>query len=251
MPAALSTFEAPGRLRQSALSRLTQGLPPGCGNGRRSAQDALSVLYELASSPNTAADALAVLHELQVHQVELDVQQEELGQACTELEQALARQSALVEHAPVAYLTLDTRGVLQTANAAGAQLLGRAAQELPGQPLAMFLQAGGIGPLHALLAAAQAGAAAPARCELPLRAAAGKTCPVQAIACADSIAGQVLLVLVPVLASMEASIEAPMLSPTKTPTPTPMLSSMQASIQAPIQAPVPVPDRDGSAWPVA
>jgi hypothetical protein len=36
------------------------------------------VLHALASSPQTAADALTLLHELQVHQVELDLQAQEL-----------------------------------------------------------------------------------------------------------------------------------------------------------------------------
>ena len=201
MRATTATFEASARLRQSALSRLTLGLPTDAG--RRSAHDALAVLYELASTPATAPDALAVLHELQVHQVELDVQQEEMGQACTELERALARQTALHELLPVAYLTLDMHGVLQAANPAAALLLGMAREELPGQPLSLFVQASGAGVLLALMqrvqAGEQVGAAASAQCELPLRAAAGTTCRVHAIARADSVPGQVLLVLVALL----------------------------------------------------
>ena len=80
MPAASSSFEEPARLRQSALSRLSMGLP--AASGRRSAHDALSVLHELAAVPAdaataaTATNALAVLHALQVHRVEQEVQQE-------------------------------------------------------------------------------------------------------------------------------------------------------------------------------
>lgn len=199
MPHALPAIADPVQLRQSALSRLTLGLP--AGSGRRSAHDALAVLFELASSPATAGDALAVLHELQVHQVELDVQQEEMGQARAELEQALARQTALVDDAPVAYMTLDMHGVLHAVNRAAAQLLGMAREELPGQPLAPFLQPDGGGLLAAMMARVRTGAAATARCELPLRGPAGSVCRVHALASADTtVAGHVWLVLVPVLA---------------------------------------------------
>jgi hypothetical protein len=52
----------------------------------KDATDAFRVLFELASSPDTAGDALALLHELQVHQVELDMQTEELMHSRAELE---------------------------------------------------------------------------------------------------------------------------------------------------------------------
>jgi hypothetical protein len=40
--------------------------------------DTLALLHNLASTPDRAADALKVLHELQVHQVELDLLRAEL-----------------------------------------------------------------------------------------------------------------------------------------------------------------------------
>ena len=59
------------------------------------ATDALAVLHAMASSQDTAGDALALLHELQVHQVEVELQAEELRDSRTELEAALRRQTAL------------------------------------------------------------------------------------------------------------------------------------------------------------
>ena len=62
---------------------------------RLSSTAALRVLHALASSPATAADAIALLHELQVHQVELDLQYEELQGSNSELEASLDRQARL------------------------------------------------------------------------------------------------------------------------------------------------------------
>jgi hypothetical protein len=83
-------------LRSRAASRLT-GLAATKGS-TASAADALSVLHALASSPQTAADALTLLHELQVHQVELDLQAQELQESRAELESALRRQIELYDH---------------------------------------------------------------------------------------------------------------------------------------------------------
>ncbi len=68
---------------------------------------ALRVLYDLASSPSTAPDALALLHELQVHQVEVDLQDEELRRSRAEMESSLNRQVQLYDYAPVGCFTLD------------------------------------------------------------------------------------------------------------------------------------------------
>ena len=66
-------------LRQRAADKLGVSSPAA---GKRASQiDAMAVLHQLASSPATAADAMALLHELQVHQVEVDLQQEELSRS--------------------------------------------------------------------------------------------------------------------------------------------------------------------------
>ena len=120
-------------LRQRAAEKLSVG---GQTPGKRASQaDALAVLHELASSPTTAGDALALLHELQVHQVELDLQHEELCRSQSELEAALVRQTAMVERAPVGYMTIDAQSVLCEINLAGARVLGAAREDLLGRPL--------------------------------------------------------------------------------------------------------------------
>jgi len=52
-------------------------------------------------------DAKKLLHELRVHQIELEMQNEELLTAQTEVEASLERYTELYDMAPVGYLTLD------------------------------------------------------------------------------------------------------------------------------------------------
>jgi PAS domain-containing protein len=57
-----------------------------------------------------------LLHELQVHQIELEMQNEDLRRNQLELEQAHDRQIDLYDVAPVGYVTLDEKGVVTDAN---------------------------------------------------------------------------------------------------------------------------------------
>lgn len=180
------------RLRQRATENLTFGIPTA--HKRASQSEALAVLHQLASSPSTAADAMALLHELQVHQVELDLQREELCRSQSELEAALIRQSALVERAPVGYMTLDARTVLCEINLAGARLLGAAREDLLGRPLAGRLAADSVGVLQSLLEQAREGRM-PETCELQIVPMAGMGLTVQAAADQDVTPERFLLVL--------------------------------------------------------
>ena len=179
-------------LHQRAVAQLTSGsqAPPK----RASTTQALTVLHQLASSPSTADDAIALLHELQVHQVELDLQQEELLRSRAELEAALIRQTAVVERAPVGCMTVDASTVLCEINLAGARLLGAAPGALLGRPLAGFLAAPSAGTLQALLARAREGLA-PETFELRLLPVAGVAQTVYATADKDTAPDSFLLAL--------------------------------------------------------
>src|SRR5262249_50093797 len=71
------------------------------------------------------ADLRRVLHELEVHEVELEMQNEELRGARTEAERGLARYTELFDFAPIGYATLSGSGTIQEVNHAGARLLGK------------------------------------------------------------------------------------------------------------------------------
>lgn len=137
-------------LRERARARLE--FPVGIDPLSVSAAPALRVLYDLATSPDTAADALALLHELQVHQVELDLQAEDMRSSSEELQAALARQAQLYDAAPFAYLVVDLQLCVTELNATGVLCLGAPREMLLGQRLERFLTPQSTITLHGILA---------------------------------------------------------------------------------------------------
>ena len=110
------------KLRQSAEERLEKGSAPFT-RGSPVGTKALALLHDLASTPKTASDALKLLHELQVHQVELDLQYEQAEQECREIADNLTHYTALFDLAPFAYLSLDPEGLVMAANRIAADWL--------------------------------------------------------------------------------------------------------------------------------
>lgn len=74
--------------------------------------------------PATDWDKTRLLHELQVHQIELELHNEELRHAYEEADALRERFADIYDFAPVAYFTLDPLGVIVDVNLAGAVLLG-------------------------------------------------------------------------------------------------------------------------------
>jgi PAS domain S-box-containing protein len=75
-------------------------------------------------------EALRQLHELKVHQLELEMQNEELQRTRAELHASLTRYTELYEFAPVGYLTLSAAGAIKDLNQVAAKLLGGKEAEL-------------------------------------------------------------------------------------------------------------------------
>jgi two-component system, cell cycle sensor histidine kinase and response regulator CckA len=91
---------------------------------------------EVALSPEAMRDAL---HELHVHQIELEMQNEELRRAHGELETSRAKYFDLYDLAPVGYVTLNSIGLLLQANLTAATLLGVDRSALLKRPLTRFI----------------------------------------------------------------------------------------------------------------
>ncbi len=86
-------------------------------------------------------DVQRLFHELQVHQVELEMQNKELRRAQQELEASRDRYVDLYDFGPVGYLTLSEQGMVLEANLTLATLLGVARADLLKQPLSRFIVA--------------------------------------------------------------------------------------------------------------
>ena len=91
---------------------------------RRRAEERLREQHPEAGPDRTEADLQRLVHELQVHQIELEMQNDELQQARNEIEVGLEKYSDLYEFAPVGYVTLDREGTIQEANLTATSLLG-------------------------------------------------------------------------------------------------------------------------------
>jgi PAS domain S-box-containing protein len=83
--------------------------------------------------------AQGLLHELQVHQIELEMQNEELRRAQVELEISRTKYFDLFDLAPVGYLTLNEKGLILEANLTVSQLLGVERSSLVNHPLTRFI----------------------------------------------------------------------------------------------------------------
>ena len=110
------------QLRHSAETKISHGNTP-LSQGWTLGPTSLALLHRLASDPSTASDAVKLLHELQVHQVELDLQHEHMNDERLALEQSMQRLVELYVSAPVAYFLVNVAGQIAEGNLASARML--------------------------------------------------------------------------------------------------------------------------------
>ncbi len=91
----------------------------------------------------SSKDIRDLVHELGTHQIELEMQNEELRRAQAELEASRSRYAELYDFAPVGYFTFDKDGLIREANLAGAQLLGIERRLLINKPFVGFIAEAG------------------------------------------------------------------------------------------------------------
>ena len=113
-----------------------------------------------------------LLHELQVHQIELELQNDELRRTQTALDTAQARYFDFYDLAPVGYVTVNEKALIVQANLTTAALLGVPRGKLIGKPLPGFMPAPDADRYYLLSQEALASASVQS-CELQLRQATG------------------------------------------------------------------------------
>ncbi len=111
-------------------------IPAGDPELRRRAEERLRT--ETPTQPS--GDPFRIMHELQVHQIEMEMQNEELREARNRLEDLVERYTDLYDFAPVAYFSLDETGRIQQANLPGAAMLGVERSKLRQRQFASFVE---------------------------------------------------------------------------------------------------------------
>ena len=105
----------------------------------RQVEEQLSAKMAELNSPRTEEDIRRLVHELEVHQIELVMQNLELHRIQEELELSRNKYAELYDFAPVSYFTFDTRGLIKEVNHAGAQMLGIDKRPLTNKPFISFI----------------------------------------------------------------------------------------------------------------
>ena len=135
---------------------------------RRWAEDRLKS-RPAAEMPLSESDTQRLLHELRVHQVELEMQNEALQAAQAEIESG-QRFTDLYEFAPVGYFSIGCDSKIHLLNQTASSLLGRAREVLTGQCLLAYVAAADVAAFKDFLANIFASNGR-ASCELSLLAA--------------------------------------------------------------------------------
>ncbi|MFH0968779.1 MAG: PAS domain S-box protein [Methanobacteriota archaeon] len=105
---------------------------------RTSAEDHLSRIPDTSQELDQKTQ-IEIIHELQVHQIELEIQNEELKRAHLELELSRDRYQNLYDFAPIGYCTLTNTALIKEVNLSGATLLGVVRQKLIGARFRSFV----------------------------------------------------------------------------------------------------------------
>jgi PAS domain-containing protein len=91
---------------------------------RRQAEEQLKRRRSESTGPRTEMETTRLVHELEVHEIELEMQNEELLQARAHSEELLARYTDLYDFAPTGYFTLTRDGTIVAVNLTGVRLVG-------------------------------------------------------------------------------------------------------------------------------
>lgn len=106
---------------------------------RRQGEEILLQKAAQTSESLTPEQARQVLHELQVHQIELEMQNEELRRTQAELDISRALYFDLYDLAPVGYCTITEQGIVLISNLTLSAMLGAARENLVKQPFSRFV----------------------------------------------------------------------------------------------------------------
>ena len=90
----------------------------------------------------TLEESKSLVHELEVHQVELEMQNEELREAQHRLEEVRDLYTDLFDFAPIGYLVLNEKGIIENSNLTACDLLGIERSYIIGKPFSAYITNG-------------------------------------------------------------------------------------------------------------
>jgi PAS domain S-box-containing protein len=117
----------------------TKQTPADPADLRKRAEAQVGVMDSNTMSAQTPEAIQQIFHELRVHQIELEMQNEELRCAQAEIAESQARYFDLYDLAPVGYVTVSEKGLILEANLTAAIMLGVNRSTLVKQPLTRFI----------------------------------------------------------------------------------------------------------------
>ncbi len=106
---------------------------------RRIAEKEMKRLSPADTKKMSGEDIVKLVHELRVHQIELEVQNEELRTTHVQLEESRTKYSDLYDFAPVGYFTVTDSGMIREVNLTGARQLATDRHLLIKKPFAHFI----------------------------------------------------------------------------------------------------------------
>ena len=121
--------------------RKGNAVPRSADELRRHAEELVDRLADAQADSASTDDTAVTLHELRVHQIELEMQNDELRRTQLELDAQRAQYFDLFDLAPVGSLILSAKSIVENANLTAARLLGVDRRLLVGQPFSAFISA--------------------------------------------------------------------------------------------------------------
>jgi PAS domain S-box-containing protein len=118
---------------------MTDQSPPSPSLLRERAERLLQSASDGAADPLPDNDFRQIIHELQVHQIELELQNEDLRATQNALEESRGRYMRLYHNAPVGYVVLNSAGIVNEVNGAFAEMTCRDRAQVLGRPFGDFL----------------------------------------------------------------------------------------------------------------
>ncbi len=113
---------------------------PEAGNLRQQAEYLLSTYPDMAHIADaTDADILKLIHELQVHQIELELQNDELIRAKEQADLETEKFTALYDFAPSGYFAISSQGIILELNLTGARMLGKNRSQIKNHRIGIFI----------------------------------------------------------------------------------------------------------------